>query len=377
MLSLLLLILIWAPCLSFKLIFALETTHRTLSLWTIIFIWAPGLIFSLFFTFILRRFYGLSIADWVSSDQRYWHLHHQGEPAYISSDVLEIEKPRWILWLIVLITVVTICFSYSRFPQQAKEGLLYSIIANMLFIRCLSTFSGITHHEESMLWFWFPWDTRSPLKGFILASFVKLRLWDGLWLGAYSDSPDISPLYKSTSVSQAVAQSGQGWRSRSRSRSRSAATSTAPSDTAPKQSIAESVDSAVDSSQNTTPLNLTGGDAPSWLDQPNLLLDMFHLLDLLSLRVFYYGIIYQHKPVSWRDAMIRLAFYHVLDNTAVVLQLRFFYPYGEGAPYTTYVNNSEIATSVLILQVCIWKLFRTRERYVAWLQKEKAMTEDC
>lgn len=103
---------------------------------------------------------------------------------------------------------------------------------------------------------------------------------------------------------------------------------------------------------------------------------MFHLLDFLSLRVFYYSIIDQYKPVSWRDAMIRLAFYHVLDNTAVVLQLRFFYPYGEGAPYTTYVNNSEIATSVLILQVCIWKLFRMRERYVAWLQKEKAMTEE-
>jgi hypothetical protein len=113
----------------------------------------------------------------------------------------------------------------------------------------------------------------------------------------------------------------------------------APSDTTPKQFIAESVDSAVDSSQNATSPNLTGDDAPSWLDQPNLLLDMFHLLDLFSLIVFYYGIIDQYKPVSWRDDMIRSAFYQ--------------------------------------LQVCIWKLFRMRERYVAWLQKEKAMTEVC
>ncbi|CAI9634531.1 unnamed protein product [Alternaria burnsii] len=273
--------------------------------------------------------------------------------------------------------VVTIYFGHSRFPQQAKEGLLYSIIVNMLFIRYLSTFSGITHHEESMLWFWLPWDTRSPLKGFILASFLKLRLWDGLWLGAYTDSPDISPLYRSTSVSQAVAESGQVWRSRSRRRSRSAANSTAPSVTAPKQSIAESIDSAVDSSQITTPPNLTGDDAPLWLDRPNLLLDLWHLLDLLSLRVFFRGIINDRKPVFWRDTMIRLAFYHVLDNTVVVLQLRFFYSYDEGAPYTTYVNNSEIASSVLIIQVCIWKFFRMRERYVAWLQKEKAVIEEC
>ena len=75
--------------------------------------------------------------------------------------------------------------------------------------------------------------------------------------------------------------------------------------------------------------------------------------------------------------MIRLAFYHVLDNIVVVLQLRFSYPYAEGAPYTTYVNNSEIATWVLILQVYIWKLFRMRERYVARLQQKKAMTEEC
>lgn len=141
--------------------------------------------------------------------------------------------------------------------------------------------------------------------------------------------------------------------------------------------MAESVDSAVDSSQNSTPSNLTGDDAPSRLDQPNLLLDLFHLLDLLSFEVFYRGITNHHKPVSWRDAMIRLAFYHALDNTVVVLQLRFFYPYGDGAPYTTYFNNSEIATWVLILQVCIWKLFRMRERYLAWLQKKKAMTEEC
>jgi hypothetical protein len=137
MLLLWLLGLIWIPCLFFNLIsanLALATLDSTLSLWTMIFIWAPGLTFNLNFTFLLRRFYGLSIADWVSSDQRYWHLHHQGEPSYISSDVLEIEKPHWILWLIVLIMVVTICFSYSQLPQQAKEGLLYSIIANMLFI---------------------------------------------------------------------------------------------------------------------------------------------------------------------------------------------------------------------------------------------------
>jgi hypothetical protein len=105
--------------------------------------------------------------------------------------------------------------------------------------------------------------------------------------------------------------------------------------------------------------------------------DLLHLCDLLNLGLFYHNITDLYKPVSWRDAMIRLAFYHVFDNIVVVLQLRFSYPYAEGAPYTTYVNNSEIATWVLILQVYIWKLFRMRERYVARLQQKKAMTEEC
>ncbi|KAG9188368.1 isoleucyl-tRNA synthetase [Alternaria panax] len=55
-----------------------------------------------------------------------------------------------------------------------------------------------------------------------------------------------TPSHKSTFMSQAFAESTQGSRSRSRSRSRSAAASTAPSNTAPKPSMAENVDSAVD-----------------------------------------------------------------------------------------------------------------------------------
>jgi hypothetical protein len=305
-----------------------------LSLWTLIFIWAPCLIFNFFFTFILIHIYGPAVVvDWTPSNQRYWHLHHQDEPSYVLSD--EFETPHWILWLIVLITVVTISFGYSRFPQRAKEGLLYSMIANMLFIRYLSTFSGWTHYGESMLWFWFPWDTRSHLKGFILASFVKLRVWDRLWWGAYSDSSQDTTLTNLTG-------------------------NDAPS--IPSQ------DATVSSSHQVDPLTRCIGCA---------FCDSLHLCDLLNLGFFYRNITDHYKPVPWRDAMIRLAFYHVLDNIVVVLQLRFSCPYAEGAPYTTYVNNSEIATWVLVLQVYIWKLFRMREGYVARLQKKKAMTEEC
>jgi hypothetical protein len=259
----------------------------------------------------------------------------------------------------VLITVVIICFSHSRFPQQAKEGLFYSIIANMLFIRCLSAFPGITHYEESMLWFWFPWDTRSPLKGLILTSFVKLRLWDRLWLGAYSDSShDTTP----TNLT---------------------------SDDAPSIS---SHDATLPSSHQVNPTTICIGCAPyvkpssSHEVVPPLCFgcgfrNLVYLCDVLNLGSFYHGITNHYKPVAWRDAMIRLAFYYVLDSIVVVLQLRFSYPYGEGAPYTSYVNNSEIATWVLILQVSIWKSFRMQERFLALLQKEKVkekvMTEEC
>ncbi|CAN9319441.1 unnamed protein product [Alternaria alternata] len=71
-----------------------------------------------------------------------------------------------------------------------------------------------------------------------------------------------TPSHRSTFMSQALAESTQGSRSRSRSRSRSAATSTAPSNTAPKPSMAENVDSAVDTGKGLARIIGAGFKSP-------------------------------------------------------------------------------------------------------------------
>ncbi|KAI1570538.1 hypothetical protein PtrCC142_009640 [Pyrenophora tritici-repentis] len=47
----------------------------------------------------------------------------------------------------------------------------------------------------------------------------------------------------------------------------------------------------------------------------------------------------------WRDIAVRLSYYHVIDNTIHVLWFRYF---NTEAPYTTYLNNSELLTMVLL-----------------------------
>ena len=65
--------------------------------------------------------------------------------------------------------------------------------------------------------------------------------------------------------------------------------------------------------------------------------------------------------VSTQDAIIRLAYYHLFENAVRVLCLRYYRAHNEGAPYTTYVNNSEILTGLLALQVAAWTYCKMRE----------------
>lgn len=67
------------------------------------------------------------------------------------------------------------------------------------------------------------------------------------------------------------------------------------------------------------------------------------------------------KTIPFRDAIIRLAFLHVLDNTVLVLQLRFFYPYSEGAVYTSYINDPEIFAALLAVEMVAMTVLRRRE----------------
>lgn len=69
----------------------------------------------------------------------------------------------------------------------------------------------------------------------------------------------------------------------------------------------------------------------------------------------------EKRQVGFRDAMIRLAYYHVVDNTLHVIWLRYFWPYGEGRPYTDYTNNSEILNILLVLEVMAWTGYKMYE----------------
>ncbi|KAJ8107833.1 hypothetical protein OPT61_g8590 [Boeremia exigua] len=64
----------------------------------------------------------------------------------------------------------------------------------------------------------------------------------------------------------------------------------------------------------------------------------------------------------WSDVVIRLAYYHVVDNAAHVIWLRFFRPTHNGEPFTEYVNNSEILTVILLVLMVAWTGLRVCEQ---------------
>ncbi|CAA9956874.1 hypothetical protein PTMSG1_00482 [Pyrenophora teres f. maculata] len=61
--------------------------------------------------------------------------------------------------------------------------------------------------------------------------------------------------------------------------------------------------------------------------------------------------------LPWRDIAIRLAYYHVIDNTIHVLWFRYF---NTDAPYKTHLNNLEILTMVLFTTLVIYIYARMR-----------------
>ena len=71
----------------------------------------------------------------------------------------------------------------------------------------------------------------------------------------------------------------------------------------------------------------------------------------------------------WRDTVVRLAYYHTLDSTLHVLILRYFWAFGEGQPYTKYINNEEVLAVVLTILMAGWTWIKVRaheaERHMA------------
>jgi len=58
---------------------------------------------------------------------------------------------------------------------------------------------------------------------------------------------------------------------------------------------------------------------------------------------------------GWRDNVVRLGYYHVLDATLHIVCLRWFWGFGEdGEAFTPYVNNEEILVVVLVGVMLAW-----------------------
>jgi hypothetical protein len=57
----------------------------------------------------------------------------------------------------------------------------------------------------------------------------------------------------------------------------------------------------------------------------------------------------------WRDIAVRLSYIHLIDNTIHVIWLRYFHV---DAPYTAYINNSEILTVLLFLSLTVYTFTR-------------------
>jgi hypothetical protein len=57
-----------------------------------------------------------------------------------------------------------------------------------------------------------------------------------------------------------------------------------------------------------------------------------------------------------------MAYYHVIDNTIHMMWLRFSWTYGYPLSYTSYINNSEILTLLLLAQMVAWSLMEYHMR---------------
>jgi hypothetical protein len=79
-----------------------------------------------------------------------------------------------------------------------------------------------------------------------------------------------------------------------------------------------------------------------------------------------------YAPVflPWRDVVVRLAYVHLIDNAVQVLWLWYL---AANAPYTPYINNSEILTILLGISLTVYTCARIRTHVVFLLsEKDKA-----
>ncbi|KAF2495789.1 hypothetical protein BU16DRAFT_538424 [Lophium mytilinum] len=91
------------------------------------------------------------------------------------------------------------------------------------------------------------------------------------------------------------------------------------------------------------------------------------------------SVLYRFKPdqkpvyFSWRDLTMRLGYILVVDNFVHVIWLRYFLADG---PYTAHVNNSELLTMLLVVQMAVYSYARRYTRVKFDNEVESGGTED-
>lgn len=75
--------------------------------------------------------------------------------------------------------------------------------------------------------------------------------------------------------------------------------------------------------------------------------------DPTDMLYFLYSLIFR----PWRDIAVRLSYIHLVDNAIHVIWFRYFHV---DAPYTAYINNSEILTILLFVTLAVYTYARMR-----------------
>jgi hypothetical protein len=284
-----------------------------LSLATHVILWLPGiLVWPLLFE-VIPRYLPKFAYDWTPADQKFWQTNHPGiAPAFVMKDV--VEQPRPLAWLLLALIIV-FAIGHITAPLR-KSALFYTIFVVTFAVRCMGTFSGMQHlHMSPAAWLqMLPWDSASFFKGLFLFWMIQWRIWDHSYLSVHGDNA-----------------------SRSRKPSAIPSGTTEPSLSNPDHSLV-TIDEAKTSPVPTSTSTNNDGDKKDASQAP--------------------------RQIGFRDAMVRLAYYHIIDNNLHMIWLRCFWPFGEGEPYTRYLNNSELLNISLALLMMAWTCVRVRERGV-------------
>jgi hypothetical protein len=82
---------------------------------------------------------------------------------------------------------------------------------------------------------------------------------------------------------------------------------------------------------------------------------------------------------GWRDYVIRLGYYHVLDATLHIIYLRWWWGFGEeGEASTPYANNEEVLVVVLMGCMLCWTLVKMEleKRGLGQVNLEEGVVEE-